>query len=92
MMTKDASPYLFGEHFASVAMEHLEAAAVRKKSVATGSKQGFQKSHPQARTILNPGAAGVATSVAKRAAEAKGQSMQWKPVHKFMLSIHTFRC
>jgi len=44
---KDAPPYLFGEHFASVAKERLEAAAVLKKSVATGSKQGFQRSHPQ---------------------------------------------
>ena len=30
---KDAPPYLFGESFASVAKEHLEAAAVLKKSV-----------------------------------------------------------
>jgi len=41
------TPHLFGEHFALVAKEHLEGVAVLKKSVAAGSKQGFQKSHPQ---------------------------------------------
>jgi len=41
---KDAAPYLFGVHIASLANEHLEAAAVLKKSVAAGLKQGFQKS------------------------------------------------
>ena len=45
----DAPPYLFGEHFASLAKEHLEAALVLKKSVSTSStaKQDFQKGHPQ---------------------------------------------
>ena len=45
----DAPPYLFGECFASLAKEHLEAALVLKKSVSTSStaKQGFQRGHPQ---------------------------------------------
>ena len=45
----DAPPYLFGERFAALAKERLEAAAVLKKTVATSTstKQGFQKGHPQ---------------------------------------------
>ena len=45
----DAPPYLFGECFASLAKECLEAALVLKKSVSTSStvKQGYQRGHPQ---------------------------------------------
>ena len=45
----DAPPYLFGERFASLAKECLEAALVLKKSVSTSSttKQGYQRGHPQ---------------------------------------------
>ena len=37
----DAPPLLFGERFASVAKEHLEAAAVLKKLVCSTKQQGF---------------------------------------------------
>ena len=43
----DAPPYLFGEKFASMAKERLEAAAVLKKSVCSSKQQGFHKRHPQ---------------------------------------------
>ena len=45
----DAPPYLFGEHFASLAKECLEVALVLKKSASTSStaKQSFQRGHPQ---------------------------------------------
>ena len=69
---KDAPLYLFGEGFASVAKECLEAAAVLKKSVAIGTKLVFQKSHPDGATpriTLNLGAAGVASTMAITATE-----------------------
>jgi len=43
---RDATTFLFGERFASVAKERLDAAAVLKKTVVTG-KLVFQRSHPQ---------------------------------------------
>ena len=38
----EALPYLFGEKFASMVKEHLETAAIHKKSVCS-KQQGFYK-------------------------------------------------
>ena len=57
----DAPPYLFGECFASLAKECLEAALVLKKSASTSStpKQGFREATPK--DML--GAMGVAADI-----------------------------
>ena len=69
----DAPPFLFGEHFASVAKERLEAAAVLKKSVCSTKQQGFHKSHPQ-KYAWGRGCARI-TSTA-------GRDMVWEPAQQ----------
>jgi len=66
---------LFGERFASVAKEHLEAAAVLKKSLTTG-KQVFRMGHPQ-----NYSQPWVANTAAKTASRERG-AMWLEPLHQ----------